>query len=323
MNKKFKKNRRAQAIGTILTFTVIIASLVVIFLFIANSGFGQTTDQQVCHSSVVERSNGVIPAESIPLNCKTHYLCLSKDGTCDEMTSPDIIKVQNKEDVYKALADEMANCWAEFGEGKLNYVGEKLASHLYCSICSQIAFDKSVDFFIKAPSTSGTAITNEIDKAEFYNYLAITNVSGKDMTYLNYLLGLKSAQTIEDALKNYKGSGTSSSGSSVNVNFGTINLSQQYFVVMGIFSKLNTIEWAAVGAVGGIGVIALAIGTAGISIPITLVVVAGAAGGGAGGYFLGTAVSGESGQQFLSPTIVEANSDDFNKLNCASIKTLS
>ncbi|MCF1193458.1 hypothetical protein LRR18_17850, partial [Mangrovimonas sp. AS39] len=87
-----------------------------------------------------------------------------------------------------------------------------------------------------------------------------------------------------------------------------------YYIMMGIFSQVGLEKWmgsaAAVGA--GIGLIAGPVGF-----------IIGGAIGGAGGYLLGTAFSGDSGHQYLSPTIIEANSKDFSSLNCSSINTLA
>ena len=55
-------------------------------------------------------------------------------------------KVKTETEVYGILADEMADCWWMFGEGKVNYVGKDLPEkQLYCSICSQLAFDNSLE----------------------------------------------------------------------------------------------------------------------------------------------------------------------------------
>ncbi|VVB82098.1 Uncharacterised protein [uncultured archaeon] len=285
----------------IVLLIILIVSFVVILFFVFRLGIGKTSDSEVCHNSIVTRSAGVLPKESVPLNCKTQYICISKDGTCEKMTSPQIEKVQTTSEVYKVLADNMANCWWMFGEGNLNYIGDTFTSNLYCSICSQIGFDDS------ASSIFNKGI---IDKKDFYTYLANTNASGKTITYLDYLNGLKTAATIEEGLK------------TTNAQFGTIDTTKQYYIVMGIFSKVGVAGWIAAGAVGvatGAGVIASVVFSGGLTIPVII----GAVAGGTGGYFLGTAVNGISGNPYLSPTIIEANSAAFNSLNCSSIKTLA
>jgi hypothetical protein len=297
------KNKKGEiTTEQIVLLIVLIVSFVVILIFLFQLNLGKTTDSETCHNSVVERGSGVIPKESIPLTCKTQYICISKDGSCEKVTSPQIEKVKTKEDVYSILANQMADCWWMFGEGKLNYVGADLSPQLYCSICDQVSFDNSVDFF-----TNG-----EIDQREFYNYLATTNATGKDITYLKYLMG-----TSSDALKQ--------SLKDSSKNFGTISTSKQYYVVMGEFSKLDPTQWGAIGAAGFAGGIVLlsigAIATGGAAIPVYIVLLGAGVGGGTG-YFAGTVFKGDSGQNYISPTIIEANSADFNTLKCASIKTI-
>ncbi len=278
----------------IVLLIILIVSFIVILFFIFGLNLGKTTESETCHNSVVERGSGVLPKESIPLNCKTQYICISGDGSCESMTSPQVETAKTKDDVYNILANQMADCWWMFGEGKVNYVGEGFTSNLYCSICSQIAFDNSVNFF---PN-------NQIDKKEFYSYLATHNASGQDISYLEYLTGIKDPSAI-----------------SQSISFGQIDLTKQYFVVTGMFNQIGVLTWIGGGVAAG-AAIALAVVTAGASIPVTVAIIGGTALGGTAGYFIGTTIKGESGQNYLTPTIIQANSDDFNSLKCASIKTL-
>ncbi len=293
---KDKKNRRAEITSQqIVILIILIASFAVLLFFLFKLNFGKTSDKEICHNSVVTRGSGVLPKESIPLDCKTSYICITKDGSCEKMTgSREIKKAKTQEETYKILANEMADCWWVFGEGKLNYVGKDFSSELYCSICSQIGFDNSIDFFEGG----------EIDQKLFYDYLAKTNYSGKDTSYLDYLVGLKSSQIIEDSLK----AGNFKSGKPIN--FG-----KQYYIVMGIFSETAISKWTGSGVVIGAVVGGILGGPIGILI--------GGAIGGGGGYMMGTMVKGDSGYNYISPTIIEANSEDFSTLKCASIKTLA
>jgi hypothetical protein len=289
----------------IVLLIILIVSFAVILFFLLRLNLGKASDEEVCHNSVVTRGSGVIPKESVPLNCKTSYICITKDGSCEKMTSPEIMKVGTKDEVYKVLADKMADCWWMFGEGKLNYVGNTFLSQLYCSICSQVAFDNSLD---------GIFTNGEIDKKDFYNYLSVTSISNKDISYLDYLMGLKNSQTIEDALKE----------NDPNLSFGKINIGKQYSIVMGIFSEVGVGTWIATGVGAGIFIAGITIVTGGVgTAPAIILIGSGAIGGGVGGYMMGTAVRGESGHDYLSPTIIETNSADIDNLRCASIKTLA
>lgn len=289
------KNKKGELTSQqIVILIILIASFAVLLFFLFKLNFGKTSNEEICHNSVITRGSGVLPKESIPLDCKTNYICITKDGSCEKMTgNRETRKAKTQDETYKILAEEMADCWWIFGEGKINYIGTDFKSSLYCSICSQISFDNSIDFFEEG----------EIDQKLFYDYLAKTNYS-EDTSYLDYLVGLKSSQTIEDSLK----AGNFESGK-------PINLGRQYYIIMGIFSETGLTKWAGSGVVIGAVVGGIVGGPIGI-------VIGGAIGGG-GGYFMGTVVKGESGHEYISPAIIEANSEDFSKLKCASIKTLA
>ena len=99
----------------------------------------------------------------------------------------------------KVIADEMAECWWMFGEGKIDYGGfwESLKEKLpwqegHCAICSVVKFDKK--------------ISNEISKIsyeEFYNYLDQTN-KDETQTYLKYLYLVNSLDGDSGFFKNFK-----------------------------------------------------------------------------------------------------------------------
>ena len=59
-----------------------------------------------------------ISEDAIPLKCSRIYICISKDGTCERMTKPEVKKVKTEDEIYNILAEEMATCWWMFGEGK-------------------------------------------------------------------------------------------------------------------------------------------------------------------------------------------------------------
>jgi hypothetical protein len=278
----------------IVLIIVLIASFVVILFFLFRLNLGKTTDQETCYNSVVQRGSGVLPKESVPLNCETQYICITKDGSCEKMTSPTIEKVNTKNEIYNILANQMADCWWMFGEGKLNYVGEGFTKQLYCSICSQIAFDNSANSIF----TNG-----EIDKKEFYDYLSKTNYSD-EKSYLEYLTGIKDSNAIAQS-----------------ITLGKIDFNKQYYIMTGIFNQIGVVTWIAGGVAVGIGS-GIAIASGGTSIPATVVILSSVGIGGGAGYLVGTTIKGSSGNEYLTPTIIEANSETFDSLKCASIKTI-
>lgn len=288
----------------IVILIILIISFIVILLFLLFLNPWNVSDKEVCHNSVVMRSAPVLPANSVPLDCKTKYLCVSKDGSCEKMTSPDIEKVKTKEEAYKVLADEMADCWWMFGEGKVDYVGKDMVPKRYCSICTLVAFDDSLEKVFSS---------GEIDKKEFYSYLSSTKISDKNYTYLDYLVG---AQKISDI---YAG------------EFGAISLDKQYYIVTSIDSKTNWLKWGVVlGGAAAVGIVALPVigGSASIASLATLkgvLFVQSAAGVGAlSGHYFGNIVQGGSGNNYMPPTIIAAELEDYKAaLNCSEISTLA
>jgi hypothetical protein len=386
-NKKGVVNKAL--IGMIIFLITVVAILIVFY----NLNLGKITEQEACHLSVVARSSAIattnLAKNTIPLNCKTQYVCLTEDGTCEKLTSPEIEKVKSKKEVYKVLANQLAECWWMFGEGKVDYIGEELSSgKLYCSLCAQVVFDESLT------SLEGLE-SGEIDKEDFYRYLTITDKDEiEKISYWDYLYeesgldeitnavpaGIDNTEKVvsfcdsfcksEDAFNFcssstiltksdgsvfigscYALSKTTDSGinnciklscpknrlnEEVTIStpqkiskFGTINFDKRYYVTMGIISDLDAVSAAFVAggtaaafAIVSAGVITI---TGGVAIPLVFVGIA-AVGGGAflGGttYLAATIIEGESGQQYLRPTIIEA-SEDFESLKCKDVKTIS
>jgi len=276
----------------IVILIILIASFAVILFFFLRLNLGQQTSQQICHNSVITRGSSIVSADAFPLKCQRQYVCLSFDGTCEKMTKPDVIKVKTKDDVYKALADQMAECWWMFGEGKVDYVGSGWSSDLYCSLCSQIAFDDSVnkDIFKNAGS---------FDKKNIYIYMK-NNKYSNGQTYLYYLFKTNNLNQISRG------------------DFGKVNLDKEYYSLLGIKSTTST--WAFLGI--GAGTIILSFTP--LEIPGALI-----AGGiafattGTGQSLLAPVVHGSSGNDFIAPSLIQVNSPEFDALKCEEIKTSS
>lgn len=275
----------------IVILIILIASFAVLLFFLFRLNLGDETDKQLCYNSVMNRANKLVPTESVPLNCKRSYVCLSKDGSCENFLDPIVKKVKTEEEVYEVLANELSDCWWMFGEGKVNYIGKDMFPDLYCSLCSQIAFDDSVKEIF---SQGG------FPKRSVYNYMCSHKLdSSGGPTYCEYLYGTNDLSII-----------------SGGKDFGIIRLDNQYYSLMGIVSEVNEFGWAGIGA--GLAIVAVA--TGGLGVPFYIAAV----GGAAGGYFLAPIAEGFSGQTFLRPSLIEAgNSPEFNSLGCKEITTLS
>lgn len=284
----------------IVVLIILIASFAVIVYFLVNLGLGNESDKDICHNSVVMRGASVVPTESVPLDCKRSYVCISADGSCEGMTKPIVKKVSNNEDVYSVLAEEMASCWWMYGEGKIDYVGKDYFENLYCSVCSQVAFDDSV----------GEKIFKEgyFEKEELYSYMSFNNVSSSDETYMEYLYKTNDYASLVN------------SGDSV-LDFGKIDLLKQYYVLTGITSEVGNLGWIVTGAVAvGTGTLFFVSGPVGWVVGAVAI---GVAAGGVSGNYIASFVKGDSGNEFIAPTLIEVNSKEFKSLKCDEISSAS
>lgn len=296
----------------IIMLIILIASFVVILIFLFRLNLGKESDQEVCHNSVVLRSSSALPSESTPLKCYTDYVCVTEDGNCGDMVNPTTEKVKTEDELYNVLAEQMANCWWMFGAGTMNYVGDGILEQNYCSICSQIYFDNSL--------TNIDAFSDGvISKDNLYYYLA-NNEYSDGKTYADYIFGTSDIDSLKQGIvsaeDNSWGIGT----------FGEIEIGKRYVTVMGITSEIgNTYKWIGVG-IAGLSLLT-PVGWVGGAILIGSGVGVAAAGGSVAGLFdpeiAAITVEGNGvDNTFMAPTIIEADSETFNALDCKDVLTL-
>ncbi len=312
-------NRRGElTTQQIVILIVLLISFAVILFFLLRLNFGESSEKEICHNSVIMKGNTPLGSE-VSLNCQRTYVCLTKDGTCETMTNPNIEKVESIEEIYSVLANELADCWWMFGEGKIDYIGNKATEKNYCSICSQIAFDDSITEIEEFS-------TGEINKDEFYDYLSKTEIFEGSETYAQYFFGTNDIASLVSEI-----SGNVNNSEKINT-FGTIYLDEQYFVIMGITSQIGgTYKWIG-RIIEGVGVVTLFI--PGINVVSSAIIIS--AGIGAVGFgadlaeklyspkIVSIIVKGDGiDNEFMVPTIIEASSEAFELLNCKDIVTLS
>lgn len=300
----------------IVLLIILIVSFIVILLLIVGFDFFAQSDKEICHNSVVLRGTK-LPDAVTPLDCSREYICISEDGSCEKMIKPDMIKVKTKEDVYSVLAEEMADCWWMFGEGKINYVDPAWKKKNYCSICTQLVLDNSLENI--------EGIDGKINQDDFYAYLSKTNMPDKEESYALYLFGGEDVERLKRDLARRAGQ---------EVTFGEIEFGKPYFIVMGITSEVNRYTWYLGGAVlGGVAVIGAA--TAGLGAATVFTILAGDVVGGVvigeGGVQISDLLSPKIGavvvdgdginNKFMVPTIQEATSNEFKLLSCDEIIT--
>jgi len=312
--KKIKKGELTTQQIVILIIAITSFAIILFLLFRLN--LGKTTDNEICHDSVVRRGNSILPEGTTPLTCHTSYICITEDGTCEEMTEPEIKKVKTKEEIYQILADEMVDCWWMFGEGKIEYIKKGWTHENYCSICSQLGFDNSIKNIKDFEE-------GQISKDDFYDYLMQKEISNKDLTYSEYFFGTKNINVLKEmALQQHGLEGT----------FGEIKIDKRYYIVMGITTEVDgwVVTMGSIGAViGGIVMSHTPLGW------IAGAVIVGGAGIGVGTIaqeisdsiepeILAITIEGKEGVQnkFMAPTIIEEDSNKFKALNCESIEIL-
>jgi hypothetical protein len=304
-----KKRKGEITTQQIVLLIILIISFAVILFLLIRLNLGRQTDQEICHNSIVMRSTSIAD-DAIPLKCSRVYICISKDGSCERMTDPDVKKVETEEEVYNVLAEEMATCWWMFGEGKIDYVGkDKFLKDNYCSICSQIGFDESVK------DISG--IGDEISKDKLYDYLSKTKMPDKEINYAEYFFGTNDIGRLKrTALKLEDGEDI------VAGTFGTMDLERQHFVMMGITSEVTGRAWKmVVGGVVALGGLVTGYTWAGLIIG-AVVVGAGEVTQGIEPEISAIIVEGNGiKNSFMAPTIQEANSNSLKKLNCYDVLT--
>lgn len=188
INKKGELTTQ-QLVGII----ILIISFVVILFFIFRLNLGETTDKEICHNSVVMKSQSVLGSGN--LDCKTSYVCISGGDKCDNFNpsitrdidmNQDDLKIKN--DIMKAIADEMADCWWMFGEGKVDYVGGKLLGDRACALCSIIVFDKRIQNY--------DGLKEGFSLDDFYKKYLVSHDKDNGHSYLYYLYGTNSAEEI-------------------------------------------------------------------------------------------------------------------------------
>lgn len=175
----------------IITIIVLVVSFVVILYFVYRLNLGSTNNSEICRNSVVLKATGKGLAGDI--NCKTDYVCISGGGKCD-MSSTVTVKVNpdDKKEIMKAISDQLANCWWEFGEGKFNYGDNKVFGSGGCALCSVVEFDNKI-----------LAKNYDLSYNDLYTYMATTK-KDDTQTYLSYLYGTKDLSSLlseSDAIK--------------------------------------------------------------------------------------------------------------------------
>jgi len=321
------KNKKGITQEEITYLILAIIIVVILLLFISRIDFTRTLDQQICHFSVLAKgvfsqgTFGKISQNTIPNACKTEKICITRDGSCEVLKKPIIEKVGSVEQIYSVLGENMVDCWWLFGEGKINYVETDMTnSKLYCSLCNEVYFDDSTYSLVNKDKP-------DLDRIKFYEYLEHKNYS-KTQTYSQYLK-LPTSKELQDIADTTFKINERDVGSLPKESYlPKIDLTKVHYILTGEYDNIDRSSWRLIGGgVGLIGAIALTAGSAVLS-PVVLIIYAsftaiGVGIGEGGSRIVASLVKGESGHDYVSTTLVEANSDNLNSLRCQTITTLS
>jgi len=204
--------KRAEITTQKIVFLIIlITSFAIILFLLFRLNIGETSNKEICHNSVILKSKGGVFTGK--LDCKVNYLCISGGGKCEDISPTATVKVDlnNKEEIMKAIADEMVDCWWMFGEGELDYMGGSFLGNTACAVCSIVKFDKKIQ------EEYPEGITYE----EFLNNLS-KSMNEKE-TYLHYLYDV---YTIDEFIKKFEAIKT-------DYDSKTISLEEKYMIRTG------------------------------------------------------------------------------------------
>ncbi len=110
--------------------------------------------------------------------CRTSVISLASLGHISRLTNMDlkcrvkhvIIKGDDKKKIMQELANQLADCWWKFGEGKYKFLPYK--DKVYCVVCSTIEFEKK---------------DMEISIDEFHKFMKENFIPDRGITYAQYL----------------------------------------------------------------------------------------------------------------------------------------
>jgi hypothetical protein len=207
-----KKEVKAEiTTSTIISIVILILGFGLVLLVFTQINWRGDVDMQVCHESVILRAStpNVLGAQNlVPLKCKTNKICVSSSsnvlgtgtGECDEFKNIEkeeieTVKVNNKDQIEKLLANEIVDCWSMLGEGKVNLFSQSWANsglgtvYPTCIICSRVAFN----------SENLEEKKINLENVDILRYMFENKMPGEEFSYYRYLAGEGGLVSVEDS----------------------------------------------------------------------------------------------------------------------------
>ncbi len=189
--KQFKKNKIGEITSSQLVKIILLVVGFTILLWIFPTLLNEEEiDRETCHASVILR--GTIPditgtgsKNIVNLKCKTMKFCITDKvfgkPDCEEFKEKEkfetirVSKDKTEEEINRFIARELASCWNMMGRGKIQIFNREITEEKRCSICSRIAFDKSLK----------KSLDGEVEGLG--SYLLTREVPNQDVSYWDYL----------------------------------------------------------------------------------------------------------------------------------------
>ncbi len=197
----------------IIRWTLIIISFILITGFIGTffSKLNDLSDEEACRASVIMRSKASIDLKIhkftnlFPLTCKTKdYVLPTKNNYKNS--------AEKEEEIEDEIADLMAKCWWQFGNGNLNDIlDEDVWGKRKCHVCytfkiekeensQPISIDKFIDFLSTRPYhpgllMSGGAVQGSRGVLTFHPQKTLDRQRNKEKMTVQRLLSAESRLT--------------------------------------------------------------------------------------------------------------------------------
>lgn len=161
-----KKGIGWETIGKWVFALLVIAILWVLFIDLGDFLYG-TGNKAACKNWVYRNS----------VTALKEFVGDKENSPC--VTTEEIIKTTNQNEIYEQVARNMYECWDQYGQGETDFYSDIDwgPRNLYCRVCSEIKFSDDVKQKIK-----------EIDVDEFEIYLNDHNPPNSKMTYADFFI---------------------------------------------------------------------------------------------------------------------------------------
>ena len=121
--KTNKRGITTKVLISLIIFVIVFVIMLFLFFYIRPLLTGEV-NKQTCHLSVVLKSTLSFLSIHIPLRCQTEKICFvtSSNEECESFKGWEYekVKVSDKEDIFKGIADLLYECWWVMGEGQIN-----------------------------------------------------------------------------------------------------------------------------------------------------------------------------------------------------------